>query len=51
MCCLFGLIDIKHQLPDVEKARTISILAEVSEASGIDATGYAYNSLGKLIIE
>lgn len=51
MCCLFGLIDIKHQLPGVEKARIISILAEASEARGIDATGYAYNSRGKLVIE
>lgn len=42
MCCLFGLIDIKHRLSGAEKARIISILAEASEARGIDATGYPY---------
>ena len=51
MCCLFGLIDIKHQLSGVEKARVISILAEASEVRGIDATGYAFNSRGKLVIK
>lgn len=51
MCCLFGLIDIKHQLSCAEKNRIFSILAESSEARGTDATGYAYNSRGKLIIE
>lgn len=51
MCCLFGLIDVKHQLPGAEKNRIISILAETSEARGTDATGYACNSHGKLIIE
>lgn len=51
MCCLFGLIDVKHQLSGAEKNRIISILAEASEARGTDATGYACNSHGKLIIE
>ena len=51
MCCLFGLIDVKHQLSGYEKNRIISILAEASTARGVDATGYAYNSHGKLIIE
>ena len=51
MCCLFGLIDVKHQLSGTEKNRIISILAEASEARGTDATGYACNSHGKLIIE
>lgn len=51
MCCLFGLIDVKHQLSGSEKNRIFSILAEASEARGIDATGYAYNSHGKLVIE
>ena len=51
MCCLFGLIDVKHQLSGAEKNRIISILAEASEARGADATGYACNSHGKLIIE
>ena len=51
MCCLFGLIDIKRRLSGAEKERIISILAVASEARGIDATGYAYNSQGKLVIE
>ena len=51
MCCLFGLIDVKHQLSGSEKNRIISILAEASEARGTDATGFACNSQGKLIIE
>lgn len=42
MCCLFGLIDVKHQLSGAEKNRIISILAEASEARGTDATGYAW---------
>lgn len=51
MCCLFGLIDVRHQLSGSEKKRIISILAEASEARGIDATGYAYNTHGKLTID
>ena len=51
MCCLFGLVDVKHQLSGAEKNRIVSILAEASEARGTDATGYACNSHGKLIIE
>ena len=51
MCCLFGLIDVKHQLSGAEKNRIVSILAEASEARGTDATGYACISHGKLIIE
>ena len=51
MCCLFGLIDTKHQMSGSEKNRIFSILAEASEIRGIDATGYACNSQGKLIIE
>lgn len=51
MCCLFGLIDVKNQLSGSEKNRIFSILAEASEARGTDATGFACNSRGKLIIE
>ena len=51
MCCLFGLVDIKHQLSGSEKNRIFSVLAECSEARGTDATGYACVSRGKLIIE
>ena len=51
MCCLFGLIDVNHQLSGSEKNRIFSILAEASEARGVDATGFACNSHGKLIIE
>ena len=51
MCCLFGLIDTTHQMPPHEKSRVISILARASEARGTDATGFACNTAGKLLIE
>ena len=51
MCCLFGLIDTTHQMQPHEKNRVISILAEASEARGTDATGFACNTKGKLLIE
>lgn len=51
MCCLFGLIDVKKQLSSYEKRRILSILGKACEARGTDATGFAYNSMGKLIIK
>lgn len=51
MCCLFGLIDTSHQMLSQEKNRIISILATSSEARGTDATGFACNTKGKLLIE
>ena len=51
MCCLFGLIDVKKQLSSYEKRRILSILGKACEARGTDATGFAYNSMGELIIK
>ena len=51
MCCLFGLIDTTHRMPGAEKNRIISILAEASELRGTDATGFACNTRGKLLID
>lgn len=51
MCCLLGLVDVKHSLTGNEKKRIVYALAVAGEARGTDATGIAYNSGGKLIIE
>ena len=51
MCCLFGLIDVKQRLSPAEKRRILSTLGTVCEARGTDATGYAYNSTGRLVIK
>lgn len=51
MCCLFGLLDIKHNLSSKEKNRILSILGTFCEARGIDATGYSYVSERNLIIK
>lgn len=50
MCCLFGLIDYHHTLTVKQKNQIISALATAAEARGVDATGIAYNSHGKLCI-
>ncbi len=50
MCCLFGLIDYGHSLSGKQKAKLLSILGKECEERGTDATGYAYNSGGKLHI-
>lgn len=51
MCCLFGLLDIKHSLSAKEKNRILSILGTFCEARGVDATGYSYVSNRNLIIK
>ena len=51
MCCLFGLIDTTRQMPDTQKKRIVSCLAEASEVRGTDATGYACNTSGRLYIK
>ena len=51
MCCLFGLLDIKHTLSSKEKNWIMSILGTVCEARGVDATGYSYISNSNLIIK
>lgn len=51
MCCLFGLLDIKHTLSPKEKNWMLSILGTVCEARGVDATGYSYISNRNLVIK
>ena len=51
MCCLFGLLDIKHNLSVKEKSRILSILGTFCEARGVDATGYSYVSNRNLVIK
>ena len=50
MCCLFGLVDYRHQLKGRDKTRMLSLLAAACEARGTDATGIAYNLSGDLRI-
>ena len=50
MCCLFGIYDYRGSLTASQKRRLLSALATASEARGIDATGIAYNSSGRLAI-
>lgn len=50
MCCLFGLMDVRHRLSAKEKSQMLSILGTACEVRGVDATGYAYNSCGNLTI-
>ncbi len=50
MCCLFGLMDYGRSLSGKQKAKLLSILGKECEERGTDATGYAYNSGGRLNI-
>ncbi len=50
MCCLFGLIDYGHRLTGKQKGHILRALALESETRGMDATGVAYNSRGRLHI-
>lgn len=50
MCGLFGLMDCQESLTVQQKNQLLSALAIASESRGTDATGIAYNSLGKLRI-
>ncbi len=50
MCCLFGMIDYRHNFSGKQKSRILAILAKECEARGTDATGIAYNHAGKLRI-
>lgn len=50
MCCLFGVINYGNSFTGKQKARIVHALATASEVRGIDATGIAYNSGGKLHI-
>ena len=51
MCCLFGFLNIKHNLSPKEKKHTLSVLGTFCEARGIDATGYSYVSSRNLVIK
>ena len=48
MCCLFGMMDYGNNFTGKQKSRMISALAVEAESRGIDATGIAYNSRGRL---
>lgn len=48
MCCLFGIVDYGHSFNGRQKTRILSILSIECEERGIDATGVAYNSGGRL---
>ena len=48
MCCLFGLADYGHSLSVRGRMQLLSALAAASEERGVDATGIAYNSGGRL---
>lgn len=50
MCCLFGMVDYGHVLPQKRKHQILTVLAAECEARGTDATGIAYNSCGSLHI-
>lgn len=51
MCCLFGLLDVRHNLSSKEKNKILSTLGSFCEARGVDATGYSYVSNRNLIIK
>ena len=50
MCCLFGMLDYKHNLTQKQQRRVVSMLAIAAEDRGTDATGIAYNSHDRLHI-
>lgn len=50
MCCLYGIMDYKHNLTSWQKTHIISVLSAHCEVRGTDATGIAYNAGGRLRI-
>ncbi|MCL2199089.1 MAG: hypothetical protein FWB80_09215 [Defluviitaleaceae bacterium] len=50
MCCLFGLLDYKGVFSSKDKNIILSVLSAECEARGIDATGIAYNTYGRLCL-
>ena len=50
MCCLFGILDYKHQLSGWQKNHILRKLSVACEKRGTDATGIAYNHNGRLEI-
>lgn len=50
MCCLFGMLDYKHNLTPKQQSKIISVLSVACEARGTDATGFAYNTPDRLCV-
>lgn len=50
MCCLFGVVDISHNLTRKQRLRLLSTLATAAEERGSDATGITYNLGGRQVI-
>ena len=50
MCCLFGLIDTRHQFTGKQKMKMLHALAAASEVRGTDATGVAFNTSSGLCV-
>ena len=50
MCAIFGLIDYKRVFSAHQRERILKVLSVECEVRGIDATGFAFNSGGRLRI-
>ena len=50
MCAIFGLIDYNRALTTKQREKLLRVLSQECEERGTDATGFAYNSRGKLTI-
>ncbi len=50
MCAIFGLIDYNHALNAKQRGKILRVLSEKCEERGTDATGYAFNTRGRLTI-
>lgn len=50
MCAIFGLIDYKKVFTAAQRECFMNVLANECEIRGTDATGFAFNSSGKLRI-
>lgn len=50
MCAIFGLIDYNHVLSAKHRAKILQVLSKECEVRGTDATGFAYNSRGRLCV-
>ena len=50
MCCLYGFVDYGHKLSRKQRLRLLSTLSTACEERGTDATGIAYNLVGRQLI-
>ncbi|MGN0683485.1 MAG: recombinase family protein, partial [Oscillospiraceae bacterium] len=50
MCAIYGLIDYNYTLNAKQREKVLRVLSQECEERGTDATGFAYNSRGKLTI-